>query len=223
MQREDWTPAVLVTAMISLVTAGVVWVLAPGPFGAEDSGATRPRRQPPTEVIVWTGELSPGVKGVLGPIWGDPGPDGEHDRELNEGLGLSAPQPAPRWYRLLVFNLGTDAWELGLGDGALTIGAPEGEPSAPLRNLGHWVAAGLAHPDPGLTFTLRTQGTLEERLHLPAGMSAQLVLPFQGRIGLENAVAVSTSEGRQLTRRPMERQRYRRLLEGADEDALRDL
>ncbi len=229
MQRDDWTPAVLATALISLLTAALVWVFFPAGFGDEEPGATRPRRRPPDEVVVWTGEIQPGLKGVLGPIWGDPGPDLEHDRELNEELGLEElaagadAGAAPRWYRLLLFNLGAAEQVLPLTDGALTIAAPDGGPSAPMGSLSRWLREGVAEAPPGLAFTLQSHGALNERLQLPPGTSAHLVLPFAGPVDLEDAEAVRTAEGRQLTRRPMERLRYRRLLEGADEEALRDL
>ena len=224
MERNDWTPAVLITASVSLLTAGLVWIVAPwGPHGAyRGPGAERPRHALQPEVIVWTGEVAPGLKAVVAPVWGDEKPDRYHDESLNDDLGLAG-AASLTYFRLLVFNTTGEPQVLRLDDGRLVMLAEEGGTRYPLRSLARMVADGRVHLDQGHTFLLRSLGALAETLEIPAGSYAQLVVPFDGGPHIERVRAVATSEGTPLRRRQMARVAFRRLIEAPDETRVKDL
>jgi hypothetical protein len=222
MPRHDWTPAVLATAVLSVVVAAVVWffVVLPGGRGGAVAPDTPDAFERPAEVVVWAGELAPDLKGVLSPVWGEPAPDDEHDARLNAGLDLKDGLSL-RWFRLLLFNLGAEARTVTLAEGALEIHAPDH--TARLVDLGALVARGDARLTPALEMVLRTQGGMRSALEVPPGEAASLVLPFADGVALAEAAEVVTADGRALRRRPLPRAEYRRLIEAPHEGALRDL
>lgn len=221
---NDWTPAVLITASISLVTAGIVWLVSPWDLGRHDgAGHTIPRRRPPAQVVVWTGDLAPGLKGVLGPVWGDPKPDRDHDVVLNSDLGLEGDR-ALRYFRLLVFNATSETRSLELGEGGIVMTDGGGGKPIPLRSLAAMMERGEVELDGALAFSLRSLGALQETIEIPAGRYAKLVVPFGGRARLETATAVAaTAHAQPLRRRQMAAAEYRRLLSSPDESRVEDL
>ncbi len=221
---NDWTPAVLITASISLVTAGIVWLVSPWHAGRfERPGDSIPRRRPPAQVVVWTGDLAPGLKGVLGPVWGDPKPDRDHDLVLNGDLGLEG-ERALRYFRLLVFNATQEPHSLELREGGLVMTDGGGGKPIQLRSLSAMVARDEIEVSGGLAFSLRSLGALQESIEVPAGTYAKLVVPFGGRARLETATAVAAAgQGTPLRRRQMAAAEYRRLLANPDETRVKDL
>lgn len=224
MERNDWTPAVLITATVSLVTAGLVWLFAPwgmGRFGGEP-GVTRPRRRPPAQVVVWTGELAPGLKGVLGPVWGDPKPDRDHDQILNGDLGLEG-ENALSYHRLLVFNTTAEARTIEIVDGMILMKDERGGSPRALKSLARMLEEGEVSIPGGLAFSLRSLGALSRTVQIPARSFAKLVVPFDHEANLDTATAVVTVHGTDLKRRQMAAAAFRRLIEDPDESRLRDL
>jgi len=224
MEPNDWTPAVLITATVSLMTAGLVWLLAPWSPGTGNDGArhTIPRRLPRAEVVVWTGELAPGLKGVLGPVWGDPKPDRFHDQQLNEDLRLDG-ERALAYYRLLVFNTTSEPHTLRLDDGQIVMLGETGGTKLLLKSLAHMAETGQVEIRGGLEFSLRTLGALATTVEIPAGSFARFVVPFGGGGSLETARAVATKDGNELRRRQIAQAAFRRLLEDPDESLVKDL
>ncbi len=224
MEANDWTPAVLITATISLMTAGLVWLVTPWGTGlsGQEPGRTMPRRLPQAEVVVWTGDLAPGLKGVLGPVWGDPKPDRHHDGLLNEGLGLTGDR-ALRYFRLLVFNTTEEARSLELGEGRIVMLGETGGGKLPLRSLARMVKNGEIQLGGSLAFSLRSLGALSTTVEVPAGSFAKLVVPFDGGASIDTARAVATQDGTELRRRQIAQATFRRLVEDPDETQVKDL
>ncbi len=224
MEANDWTPAVLITATISLMTAGLVWLVAPWGtgIGAHEPGHTIPRRVPRAEVVVWTGELAPGLKGVLGPVWGDPKPDRFHDQSLNEDLGLEG-ERALVYYRLLVFNTSEEPRSLEVGEGRIVMLGETDGGKLPLRSLARMVERGEIQLDGGMEFSLRSLGALTTTVEVPAGSFAKLVVPFDGKASIETARAVATQDGTELRRRQIAQAAFRRLVASPDESQVKDL
>jgi hypothetical protein len=224
MDREDWTPAVLITASICLLTAGLVWLVTPwDPLSDRDAaGQSAPRRHGPAQITVWTGELAPGLKGVLGPVWGDPKPDKDHDSLLNDDLGLDGAE-ALAYFRLLVFNTTDEDHTLVLRDGELRMVDEGGGGPILLRSLAAMEQQGEIEISGGLAFSLRSLGALQERIEIPAGRFAKLVVPFARGARLETAKAVATMHGTALVRRRIAAAEFRQLLSDPDETRLEDL
>jgi hypothetical protein len=212
MDRSDWTPAVLITASVCLLTAGLVWLVAPWDrFSSEFPGPGLPRHRAPAHVVVWTGEFAPGVKGVLAPVWGDAKPDRDHARLLNEDLGLDGESELV-YFRLLVFNTTPEAHTLHLEDGAIRIAVEEGSQPVPMRSLAAMLERDEVDMAEGLAFSLRSLGALQRTVELPAGGVAKLIVPFGRRASLEAARAVATENGTALRRRQMAAAAFRRLI-----------
>ncbi|MDA1195852.1 MAG: hypothetical protein O2894_11790 [Planctomycetota bacterium] len=223
MEQNDWTPAVLLTATICLATAGLVWIVAPfGPTRGRPGAPTIPLHDYRQDVVVWTGDLAPGLKGVLGPVWGDAGPDRDHDGMLNGDLGLRGPR-ALAYFRLLVFNTSEETQTLELRDGDIRMTGPDESRSQTLRSLGRMLEAGEIHADAGLRFTLGSIGALVERVDVLPGTFAKLVVPFDGEARIEQAHAVVTAQGLVLRRVEMAKTVFRSLMERPDEARVRDL
>jgi hypothetical protein len=229
MRERDWTPAVLLTATVCVTVVAVLWVTTPGlreaVFPAE-SGPARARHLPPSEVAVWAGEVVPGVKGLLGPVWGDPDPDRRHDEGLNESL--RARPEGLAWYRLLLFNTSGEDRTVRLGDGTLTIrpssAAPGAESVAPLRSLVSMERRGDVTIPPGRRAVLEALGALGESVRIPAGSMASLLIPFTRRVDLADAQAVATEDGSAFRRRPMPRAELHALLyDPPDLERVKDL
>jgi len=222
MERNDWTPAVLITATVSLVTAGLVWLVAPwGPIYDAGSGVTIPRHNLPPEVVVWVAEFGPDFKGVLGPVWGDNKPDRDHDGLLNEDLGLTGAR-ALSYYRLLIFNTSQESRTVHLGDGRIVMEGENGD-RVYLKNLAEMVERGELELDPGLAFSLRSLGALAKEVEVPAGHSASLIIPFDGTARIETARAVGLANEKEFRRRQMARETFRRLIESPDQARVKDL
>jgi hypothetical protein len=223
MEREDWTPAVLITASLSLLVTGLVWIWAPwNPGGSGTGNHTIPRHGLPPEVVVWTGEVAPGLKAVVGPVWGDDRPDRLYDSDLNRDLGLTGDR-ALSWFRLLVFNTSKEDRILDLEDGRLVMRAGGSGPSFPLKSLARMAQRGEVRLDKAHEFTLRSLGALVEHLDIPAGEYARLVVCFRGAPRIDRVASVATAQGSALHRRPMARITFRRLLESPDETRVKDL
>ena len=215
---------VLVTASISVTVVAAVllttpWLRAPWRTGP---GPSQARRFLADEMPVWVGELEPGVLGVLGPVWGQDEPDLEHDRRLNEQLGLEAEQGLA-WYHLLLFNRAEEARDVSLADGALRIRPSVGAERVELRSLAGLVARGEAQVAPSLAAVLSARGALSETVEIPAGWMADLLVAFDRHVPLGEAVEVATRQGAALEQRPMTRRDLDRLVEDPDRALLEDL
>lgn len=222
MERNDWTPAVLITATVSLITAGLVWLVAPwGPALQEGGGNTIPRHNLPEEVVVWIAEFGPDFKGVLGPVWGDAEPDRDHDGLLNADLGLTGGR-ALSYYRLLIFNTSEESRTLQLGDGRIVMEGENGD-RVYLKNLAGMVERGELELDPALSFSLHSLGALAKEVEVPAGRSASLIVPFDGKARIETARAVGLANEKGFRRRQMARATFRRLIENPDQARVKDL
>jgi len=224
MRRADWTPLVLVTASISVTVVAAVLLTTPwlrGPWSG-GPGPGHARRHLAETMQVWTGDLAPGVVGLLGPVWGQDGPDREHDRRLNEQLALPAGTELA-WYHLLLFNRSEEDREVSLADGALTIRPAEGEGPVALTSLARRVARGEARVAPSLAAVLHARGALSETVTVPAGWMADLLVAFERRVPLEEAFEVATAEGASFTRRPMTRRELDRLVEDPATTLVEDL
>ncbi len=222
MERNDWTPAVLITATVSLLTAGLVWIVAP--WGPTTEGPPRPdvpRHGLAQEVVVWIGEFGSDLKGVLGPVWGDAGPDRDHDGLLNEDLGLAG-ERALSYYRLLLFNTSKEPRTVTLGEGRIVMEGEHGD-RVYLKNLAEMVARGDVELSPSLAFSLRSLGALSETVEIPGGQAASLMVPFNGPARIETARAVGLANEREFRRRQMARATFRRLIEDPDEARVKDL
>lgn len=224
MRRADWTPLVLVTASISVTVVAAVLLTTPWLRGAWDRepGPGHARRRLAETMQVWVGDVAPGVVGVLGPVWGQEGPDREHDRRLNEQLGLAQGRDLA-WYHLLLFNRSEEDREIGLQDGALVIRpAGEGDPVG-LTSVAALVARGEVRVAPSLAAVLRARGALSETVTVPAGWMADLLVAFERRVPLADAVQVATAAGSAFERRPMTRRDLDRLVEEPDRARIEDL
>jgi hypothetical protein len=226
MQERDWTPAVLLTATVCLTLVLLVAVTTPGLREAlvrEEAGPEQARRLPPAEIAVWAGEVVPGVKGLLGPVWGDPVPDAFHDHRLNESLALSAGEGLA-WYRLLLFNTSDEERTVHLGDGAIAIRPPGVASPVPLRSLASMERRGEVRVPDGRRALLESLGALEDSVRVPAGSMASLLLPFTARVDLGAAQAVATGDGTEFHRRPMPRAELQALLyDPPDPERVKDL
>jgi hypothetical protein len=220
MRERDWTPAVLVTSALCFFVATVAGATSPLlRLGDSEPGPERARRLPPPEVSAWVGDLAPGLKGVLVPVWGDPEPDRLHDEELNHQLraGLA-------YYRLLVFNTSGAERTLRLGDGALTIRPPGAGDAVTSRSLSTMLARGEINPSAGTKAVLGALGALEEEVTVSSGSMTSLLVPFGRHVDLAAAASVAAGDGTPFRRRPMQRAELQDLLyDGADEDRVKDL
>jgi hypothetical protein len=222
MRERDWTPAVLLTATLCVTVVLMVWVTTPWLRAAifrDEPGPGHARRLPPTEIAVWAGEVVPGVKGLLGPVWGDPEPDRFHDEALalpNAG-GLA-------WYRLLLFNTSAEERTVPLVDGTLSIRPAGSDADVALRSLASMVRRGEVRIPEGRRAMLEALGALDESVRIPAGSMASLLIPFTRRVDLAVAQAVATEDGSEFHRRPMARADLQALLyDPPDLDRVKDL
>ena len=224
MRRADWTPVVLITSSFALTAVVVVIATTPilmGVFPSEP-GPTLERRRLATEVSVWVGEIAPGISAVLSPVWGEPGPDAAHDRRLNEELELPEGW-ALAWSHLILFNTTGEDQTVNLSDGALLIQSETGAEPTALRSLAPLVARGEASLSPGLLAVLGVRGSLAEAVTVPAGWMADLLVPFERRVALDDAVEVASATGAVFRRRPMERRELEALVEDPTDEAIEDL
>ena len=171
---------------------------------------------------MWVGDIVPGVRAVLGTVWGEAAPDTLHDARLNAGLGV-APDHALAFYRLLLFNTSSEDRDVALRDGALVVRpAGAGEP-ARLLDLSDLLGRGEATVSPALRVVLEGEGTLRPRVSLPAGRMADLIVPFDRRVGLEDAQDVETGDGTAFARRQMNRVDLEALMVSPDQASIQKL
>lgn len=224
MRRPDWTPAVLVTATVSVTVVLVVLVTSPwiGLTFRTEPGPGQARRRLASKVDVWVGDLAPGVVGVLSPVWGEPEPDREHDARLNEELALMAPRKLA-WFHLLVFNTSGEEQTIALGEGALVIRPPDGGAAGTLQSVAALVECGEARLTPALRLVLEARGALRDSVTVPAGWMADLLVAFDRRVELDQAVEVACAGGETFRRRPMSRRDLEGLVESPDASVLDDL
>jgi len=218
---------VLITATLSLTIVGVVLLSSPvfdiSLFG-RTAGPELARHPMASQVVGWVGEPVPGLKGLLTPVWGEPGPDLAHDRTLNEGLALTKEKGAAlAFYRLLVFNTSAEAIRLPLADGALEIQPAGNAPPVRLASVAALVEAGRASPSGALSMVLDAQGTLLEAVVVPPGMMADLLVAFERRVGLEDAAGVHGMDGVAFARRRIPRGDLEALLLDPDVARIQDL
>lgn len=224
MRRADWTPLVLITASISVTVVAAVLLTTPwlrAPWDSEP-GPVQERRFLAEQVQVWVGDLAPGVVGLLGPVWGQIEPDRAHDTRLNQQLGLEGDGELA-WYHLLLFNRSDAAQTVSLADGALTIRPPDGADPVALRSLAGLVARGEARVAPSLAAVLAARGALSETVEVPAHTMADLLVAFDRRVALDQAVDVTTRAGVSLRRRPKTRRDLDELVEDPTSAGVEDL
>jgi hypothetical protein len=157
---------------------------------------------------------------ALAPVWGDKGPDHEHDTALARQLGLPA-DAAPAWYRLLLFNPSAQAERVALEDLGLVVEGPGGR--ARWQSLTALLARSQLTLAPGQERTLRSLGALQEVVEVPARSSLPLLLCFDRRVDLDQATAVVGSKELAFRRRPIARGEFQRLLSDPDEVLVREL
>jgi len=210
MGRPDWTPVVLVTATLSTTVVAGVLLTSPWLLGTREPlpGAERALRRLAPEVAAWVGEVEPGLKAVLAPVWGEPGADRAHDETLNDALGLAGDRRLA-FYRLLLLNLGEAARTLDLDDGALAVRGPDGGPPVALLSLAGLVERGEAKPSRALAVVLGGEGALRRRVEVPPAHMAVLLVALTRRVDLGAAVEVAAANGagfhlRRMSRRDLE-------------------
>ncbi|MFV1958986.1 MAG: hypothetical protein ACC662_06190 [Planctomycetota bacterium] len=224
MRRTDWTPVVLITSTVCLTVVTVVLLTSPRfrlPFTGQP-GPTRARHRLPDRVVVWVGEIAPGLKAVLAPVWGEDLPDRAHDRTLNEGLGLTG-EDRLAFERLLVFNPTQEEHTLTLETGALVLRGDGTDPPSRLVSVADLVGEGRARPSPALRTVLEGCGTLRRRIVLPPGRMADLIVAFSRQVDLGAVRTVTTAKGRAFERRPKTRRELETLMlrpEAADVEDL---
>ena len=220
MRRDEWLVGLLVGSAVALGLIAVFLMLRP--FSNDRApGPEQPRRRPPDEIQVWVGELTEGVVGVLGPVWGDPEPDRSYEGSLNHDLGLKG-DAALGYCRLLAFNTTDQPRTLSLGDRVLEIVGKSGQ-TVPLRSLAGMLDRGEVKIPEGLAFTLRAVGTLRHEVEIPPGSMMNLVVPFAHPAPLAAVSAVQTAKGSTLEARPIPRGRLQRLIQDPGQGDLEQL
>jgi hypothetical protein len=213
------------TATACLAVVLVVWVLSPRLRGFYDPppGPQHDRRLAPPEVVAWAGEVAPGVKGLLAPVWGDPGPDRFHDQQVNRRLELGEGK-ALAYYRLVLFNTTDEERVVRLGDGALSIRTSPPEAEVASRSLVAMESRGEVTLSPGTRAVLSGLGALHEEVKVPPGSAATLLVAFRSRVDLAEAARISARDGQDFHRRPMARAELQDLLyDPPDPVRVRDL
>lgn len=218
---RDWTPLVLLVVSLALSVAAFTWILErwqrqepPSPPLESAERAT------PPEVDLWVGDLRGDVKLVLTSVWGDAGPDLEHDAALGASLRLAADAPLS-WYRLLLFNRAAAARTISLRDAALVLEGPGGP--ARQTSLSGLVRAGKASPSPALVRVLGGLGALRDEIEMPAGSALPVLVCFDRHVDLAAARSVAAGDGTAFRRRRIPRGELQRLLADPDEALVRDL
>lgn len=210
------------TATLSLTVVAAVLVSSPL-FGLRPGHGRSPgvaRRALAPQVVVWVGDLAPGLRGVLTPVWGEPGPDEAHDETLNQELSS---RRHLAFYRLLLFNTAEETRRVPLLTGALEIRPDGDQPPGRLQSLPALLREGVASASPALVTVLEAQGALEEELVLPPGMMADVLVVFDRHVPLEQAQGVEGTDGATFARRRIERGVLEALLEAPDASRIRDL
>lgn len=220
---QDWTPVVLLVSSLSLFLAALSWALprwldlqaAPA---AGDGALQEPAA---AEVVLWVHAAAPpGLKLALAPVWGDPGPDREHDRALAGQLGLPG-EGAPAWLRLLAFNTSGEVQRLEPARLGLVVESPAGR--AAWCSVRERLAAAGRTPGPAQERLLSSLGAWQERVDVPPGQVATLLVCFDRPVDLSQAQRVAAREVPAFARRPMARGAFQRLLEAPDAARVRDL
>lgn len=219
---QDWTPVVLLVSSLSLFLAALSWALPRWlDRQAAPSAAAATSPDAPSEVVLWVqAPAAPGLKLALAPVWGDPGPDREHDRALAVRLGLEA-GAAPAWLRLLVLNAGSEVQHVAPARLGLVVESAAG--SATMRSLREVLAAAGRTLDPAQERLLTALGAWQEQVEVPPGRVAALLVAFDRPVDLSQAQRVLGGEASAFARRPMARGTFQRLLAGPDAALVRDL
>jgi len=219
----DWTPVVLLVSSLSLVLAGLSWVLPRWLAGQEGggTGAGLAEHGAPAEVVLWVHEVpARGLKLALSGVWGDEGPDLSHDATLQERLEL--PRPAtPAWYRLLLFNTSDVVQRVTASELPSLLKDAAG--TAERQNVQKLLEQAKVAPSRGVYAVLQSLGALKEEVELPARGCVPLLLCFDKRVDLARATSVAGADGTTYRRRPIERAHFQRLLADPDEQLVGDL
>ncbi|MFM8980757.1 MAG: hypothetical protein ACKOSS_09900 [Planctomycetia bacterium] len=219
---QDWTPVVLLVSSLSLFLAALSWAL-PRWLDLQGTAPAAPLDAPEVaaEVVLWVqAPAAPGLKLALAPVWGDPGPDREHDRALAGRLGLEA-AAAPAWLRLLVLNAGSVPQRVAPGRLGLVVESAAGR--ATLRSLREVLAAAGRTPGLAQERLLSSLGAWQEEVEVPPGRVAALLVAFDQPVDLARAERVLDREAAAFARRPMARGAFQQLLAGPDAALVRDL
>lgn len=219
--RQDWTPAVLMTAGFAVLMAAVVWFVRPFAGGGAEPGPERPLRVAPAEVDVFVGPLGPDFVGILSPVLRDPEPDSEHEAHLERRLGFAVGK-GYGWARLVAFNRGSQPATLQLADGWMRVLDGSGS-VVESRSLAGAVRDGEVVLPDDLEFTLRVLGALEETVEVPPHQGVQLFVPLARRGALVGAQRIEVAAGQTLEPRRISQAGFQRLLLQRDEAALEDL
>jgi hypothetical protein len=218
----DWTPVVLLVCSLSLFMAALAWALPR--WLAEDPAPAGPdvlARNAPAEITLWVHRPPvEGVKVALAPVWGDAGPDRDHDATLARTVSLPLPE-APAWYRLLLFNGSKKAERVALAHLGLALEGAGGR--AEWVNVPALLAGSKQRLPASQERLLRSLGALEESVELPPGSAVPLLTAFSRRVDLAEATRVAGADAWAFVRRPMGRGEFQRLLSDPDEALVRDL
>jgi hypothetical protein len=213
---------VLLVCSLSLFLAVLSWALPrwldlrAGPDPAEGRG-----HEAPAEVVLWVQAVAPsGMKIALAPVWGDPGPDREHDRALAARLGLPATD-APAWLRLLVVNGTASSQRVEPARLGLVVEGPAG--TARVGSLRAVLERAGRTLGPAEERLLSSLGAWQEQVEVPPGSVAPLLVCLDRPVDLAQARSVLGREPSGFARRPMPRGTFQRLLAEPDSALVRDL
>lgn len=171
---------------------------------------------------MWAGELSPGILALLATDWNDEGTDRRYDASMNAALDLPE-EDHLAFYRLQVFNRGSEAASVPVTDGSLVLRARDG-PALPLKSLAPVLArlspAGLASPQAA---TLKALGAGRDTLVLPAQSGTSHPVAFARRVPLSEVVSVARADGTEFHQRRMPRKQWMALVEAPSLTSLEGL
>jgi len=176
-----------------------------------------------TEVVVWVGDLAPGVNAVLSSQWDDPTADAMSDEDLNKALGV-APDRALSYYRLTVSNTNDRPVNVNLRDGSLVV-TPAGGTPLPARSLASLLADSPGHPAPASAQagTLRLLGAARESVEVAPGARYRHWFGLERRVRLGDAVSVARADGVGFEPRRIPVRRWEEFLGSPSQDRIDDL
>ncbi len=222
-RRSPWTAVSLGASTGLLVFALLVLV---GAWWRSRGSETEVPRvfpvAPSTDVVVWVGHLSPKVTALLATDWNDAGVDSRYDETLSKALDLPGAE-ALSFYRLQVFNTGSEPAAIPLSDGALLVKSKGGEvlgmkSLAPV--LARLSARGQASAQAS---TLRALGAARETLDLPAQTSVSQPIAFARRFDLSDVESVTRGDGTAFHMRRMPRTQWTALVDAPSLQGLEGL
>jgi hypothetical protein len=176
-----------------------------------------------SEVVVWVGDLAPGVNAVLSSQWDDPAADAVSDDDLNRALGIPADR-ALSYYRLTVSNTTDRPVTLDLRDGSLVV-TPAGGTPLPAKSLATLLAGSPGHPAPSSAQagTLRLLGAARESVEVAPGARYRPWFALERRVRLGDAISVARADGVGFEPRRIPVRRWEEFLGSPTKDRIDDL